>query len=214
MSIRDIEKKLGIPRSTLSGWFKNVPLSIHHTKKLQQRQKQNLIYARTKAVMWHNQQKQNRLRTAQEYARRTLSNIDCADKNILELSLAILYLGEGTKRRDITSMGNSDPRILRFFIHALRTVYGVPTDAFRCELHLRDDQNVAATTNYWSKELSMPVSSFGKPSVDARARGKATFERYRGVCVVRCGRVEIQRRLMYIANGFCDKIIDSAVMRG
>ena len=68
VSVRSIELKLGIPRSTLSGWFKNVILSDSQYAKLQKNHKLALINARKEAVKWHNQQKQDRISVAGQQA--------------------------------------------------------------------------------------------------------------------------------------------------
>ncbi len=164
------------------------------------------MVAREKAVIWHNAKKAERLALASYEANLTLKKLEGEKREIVELALAFLYLGEGSKKAIGTSMGNSDPTILRFFINALRFIYEIPTTDFKCELHLRADQNPILMKKYWSKELGLPLSNFGAVMLDIRTAGKPTYVHYKGVCVVRCSRVAIQRKLMYIARGFCDKI--------
>jgi len=62
---------------------------------------------------------------------------------------------------------------------------------------------------YWSKELNAPVERFGKVSIDKRTLGKPTYPDYKGVCVVDCGNVAIQRKLVYISKKFCQKISEN-----
>ncbi len=207
-SLRDVSKKLGIAPSTLSHWFRNVPLSAYHKKLLKKRADKSLISARKSAVVWHNAQKTKRLEVAREEALRTLGQLRLQSDPIIELALAILYLGEGSKKSDMTSMGNSDARILRFFVEALHRLYHIPRTDMRCELHLRDDQNISTAIQYWSRELQIPSKNFSRPSVDKRTRGRPTYPHYKGVCIVRCSRVAIQRKLMYIATTFCDTVAD------
>lgn len=145
-SIKDIEKMLGIPRSTLSGWFKSILLTKRQQTKLEQ------------------------------------------------------------KRNVGTSLGSSDTRIAKFFIRCLLTIYGMPKEKIKCYLHLRADQSPEKMKLYWSHELRLPLANFGKASIDKRTEGKATYPHYKGVCLIECGRVDIQRRLMYIAYGFCERI--------
>ena len=45
-------------------------------------------------------------------------------------------------------------------------------------------------------------------SVDKRTMKSATYLDYKGVCVVHCGRVAILRRLGFISEGFCSKILE------
>lgn len=201
-TLPSIELSLGIPRSTLSGWFRDISLSTRTTQKIFRRKELALAEARKKAVAWHNQQKHQRLQEAKNSAVHILSQIPTGSTSHLELALAFLYLGEGSKNQ-YTSMGNSKPETLRFFITAIHSLYAVPRADFRCELHLRADQNPETELAYWSKELRVSKSCFGKTSIDQRTAGRPTYSDYHGVCVVRCGRVAIQRKLMYIAEAFC-----------
>lgn len=209
-SIRDIEAELNIPRSTLSGWLRSIELKPSDRKRLNKRWADALVTARKGAVKWHNAQKEKRLIEAQAEAIKMLSKIDDTNKTHLEIALAFLYLGEGTKKSVITSLGNSDPRILKFFISAIHQLYQVPLTDFKCDLHLRADQDSDAEKRYWSRTLGISVTRFGKSVVDKRTIGTVTYSTYHGVCVVRCSRVALQRKLMYIANMFCDNIAELA----
>ena len=206
LSIRRVEKYLKIPRSTLSGWFKNVRLTKRQKERLCREWKKALVKARAKAVVWHNAQKQARLSLAQNQAQETLKNINLSDYYTLDLALAILYLGEGFKKAIGTGMGNSDPSILRFFIAALKRNYNVPVEQIKCALHLRSDQNPDKLKNFWSKKLSIPLKNFGATSIDQRTFGSKTFDDYKGVCVVTCSNVAIQRKLMYLSKLYCKEI--------
>lgn len=202
-SIGSIENMLGIPRSTLSGWFRSVSLTKRQQAKLKKQSDQGLVKARVVAVRWHNTQKSARLKEAAEMGSEVLKRIP-NDTATLELALAFLYLGEGTKTHAGTSLGSSDIRIAKFFVQCMKKIYAVPIEKIKCYLHLRADQNSEKMKRYWSKELLLPLANFGKASIDKRAAGKTTYPHYKGVCLIECGRVDIQRRLMYIANGFCE----------
>lgn len=205
-SLPYIHTKLGIPKSTLSYWLKNVVLTNLQKKKLRKDWQDALTKARKGAVLWHNEEKARRLRSAETEGLSLLKNIDMNDNNISELVLAILYLGEGTKAKCETGMGSSDPLILKFFIACLRKIYKVPEEKIKCELHLRADQNPQEMIKFWSNELNIAEENFTRPYLDKRTAGKRTYTSYKGVCLVRCGNVAIQRKLVYIAKHFCGHI--------
>ena len=206
-SIRDIEARLRIRKSTLSGWLKTIRLSQKQKIILFNKWKMALVSARLAAVAWHNKQKLNRLKQAESEAQDVLKNIDCENPVILELALSILYMREGFKN-SITGMGNSDPMILKFFIAILTKNFNIPINKFRCELHLRADQNPSQIKQWWSKELGIPLNNFLSVSIDKRTIGSITYPTYKGVCIVRCGSVAIQRKLMYLSKTFCQKVIN------
>lgn len=209
LSIGKIEAALGIPRSTLSGWFRKVKLTKKQKEDLHKNWLNALVSARIKAVEWHNNQKNQRMKIAEDQAREVFEEIDVADRNIIELALAMLYLGEGFKKSPTTGIGNSDPMILIFFITILKKIYNVKVEDLSCYLHLRADQDPEILKRYWSQQLNIPIENFGKSSIDKRTAGSQTYNSYKGVCVVRCKSIAIQRKLVYLSRIYCQKIIEN-----
>lgn len=207
LSIGSIENVLGISRSTLSGWFRDVKLSEQQKNKLLQNWRNALITARKKAVLWHNSQKAKRLEEAKNAANETLRRINLKSRDILELALAILYLGEGAKKTVETALGSSDPKILKFYLFVLKNVYNLDDKKIRCELYLRADQDPQEIKKFWVKELKLPIENFKYVNLDKRTRGSKTFPNYKGVCQLRCSNVAIQRKLLYLSNQFCEQVI-------
>ena len=205
-SLRDAKQKFGIPKATLSGWFKNVKLSDSKKKILDKKWRKALVYARTKSVIWHNVEKKKRIELAEKEAEKSLSKLKF-DSNEIEIALAMIYLGEGFKTSVCTGIGNSDPLVLKFFIRALEINYSFDRLKIKCELHLRADQNINLIRKYWSKELGIPIRNFTSVSVDKRTLGRKTYSHYKGVCVLRCGTVAISRKLVYLSRRFCERII-------
>lgn len=206
-SIIEVHKSLGVPKSTLNGWFKDTKLSQEQIKILKGNQFEALRAARIKARLWHIQQKENRLKQAEDQAIEVLSSINFEDKNIQQLALAMLYLGEGFKADRELGIGNSDPLILKFFIYAYLTNFNATKESIRCELYLRVDQDAEAMKKYWAKVLDLPLKNFTFVHFDERTAGSKTYARYKGVCSLRCGNVAVKRKLMYIAEKYCKKIL-------
>ena len=207
-SIRQIEKELSIPKSTLSGWFRNIELAENLRRELKRRSLEGLSRARERAAIWHKDQKIKRIEDAKREALSTLKAISFDDA-ILELALSILYLGEGAKAHG-TGMGSSDPLILRFFIYVLKKVYKVKSEYIKCALHLRADQDPVKLQRFWSGQLGLSPENFTLPSIDLRSSGKPTYATYNGVCVVTCGKIAIQRKLIFLSRSFCERAVSSA----
>ncbi len=204
-SIGVINKKYGIPKSTLSGWFRKIKLNKLQKERIYKAASIKMDNACKKAVLWHNKQKEMRLAHAKEDAYLTLNNLDINDKNILELALSFLYLGEGAKS-NVTSMGNSNPKILKFLINSVDKLYGIKPKDIKCDIHIRSDQNGEELNKYWSDTLNIPIENFGKFSIDKRTAKSNTYEHYKGVCILRMGTLHIQRKLLFLSDAFCDKI--------
>ena len=169
-----------------------------------------MVSAREKAAVWHSEQKEKRILFAETQARETMAQLDFDNHN-LELALAILYLGEGGKSQKGLVLGNSNPDILKFFVAALKILYKVGGEKLRCELHLRADQNPKKEVGYWSRELKIPKKRFQRSYLDKRTSGKKTFPSYHGVCVVAYDNLAIQRKLMYLYQLYCQKIIQQTL---
>jgi hypothetical protein len=212
-SMKAIKNLLGIPLSTLSGWLKEIELTEAQKERLNLNWREALSKARIEAIKWHNAGKASRLAIAAEQAEKTLIQNSPKDNANLELALAFLYLGEGAKNGH-TTLGSSNPEIARFFVNALRRLYQVPNEKFKCYLHLRADQDENVLKSYWANVLSLSISNFGKSSYDKRTVGKPTHEDYMGVCAVDCGMVEIQRKLMYIATRYSAQLADISKTEG
>jgi hypothetical protein len=165
-------------------------------------------YTRKNAVVWHNAQKKKRLEYAKQQALSVINKIDLSSKEIFELAVAMLYMGEGSKKNISTSLGNSDPLILKFFLTGMKKLFNIDPTKIRYDLHLRADQNSKEIKKYWSKELNVPIERFTQVSVDQRTARKPTYPNYKGVCVINCGTVAIQRKLVYLSRIFCEKIIE------
>ena len=206
-SLREVEKILHIPKSTLSGWFRSIKLSEKQKLILKVNQLKHLQKARKQAIKWHNLQREIRLKNAEEEAEKVLSKLDHNNKVIQELALAMLYLGEGSKNKSGTVMRNSDPLILKFFINSIIKNYDINIKKIKCSLHLRSDQNPELLKQYWSKELNIPLENFNSPSIDHRTTGRPTYPNYNGVCVIYCGNIALQRKLVFLSRKFCEKII-------
>lgn len=160
--------------------------------------------ARANAVKTHNRQKEDRLEEARNKAVEVIDQIKF-DGPTLDLAFAMLYLGEGAKSGS-TSLASSDPKILKFVLKVLQLNYQITPAMVRCDLHLRADQDPDQLKDYWSNQLGIPLEKFKSVSIDKRSEGKKTYDHYKGVCVLYCGSIAIQRKLVYLYTLFCEKI--------
>lgn len=204
MSMTVIERKLGIPRSTLSGWFKNIPLTKEQRALLAKSKQDGWTKAHARAAESHRTQKALRLLEAKRAAKKTLEHIELSDE-VLDLAFAMLYFNGGA-RTDATSIASSDPKILKFVLYVLKRNYGITPEMIHCNLHLRIDQDGQRLKEYWSEQLNAPLERFTHVAYDKRSSGKPTYDHYKGVCVIICGNIAIQRKLMYLYNLFCEKV--------
>lgn len=206
LSIGYIESKIGISRSTISSWLKRVELTKSQKNRLRNQWQLGMIKARKKAVLWHNFQKAKRLERAEREAEAVLKNLNLNNKNILDLALSMLYLGEGFKKSLNVGMGNADPNVLRFLIHVLKNNYQISKNALTAQLHLRADQNEQKEIRYWAKILNISEKNFKWTQFDRRTANRKTYSYYHGVCAIYCYDVAIQRKLLSISKQFINTV--------
>ena len=205
-SIVEIVNKLGVPKSTLSGWFKNVRLSNKQSEVLEKNKQEALVKARLLAARWHTTQKDERIKVAQSEAGTILATTTPSDLVLLEVALAFLYLGEGSKRNTM-SLANSNPQILKFYLTAFDVLYGIKRNSLSYYLHLRADQNPDELILFWSKVLEVNKNRFKLPSIDKRTVNRPTTSNYKGVCVAAKGNIKVQRRLLEISAIYSNMIL-------
>jgi hypothetical protein len=203
LSIKKIQTRTGVSLSTLSGWLRKVELTEKQRTKLHRDWRQALVKARVKAVKWHRTQREERERIVRNKVDLDYKSVIQRNRTVTEIALAMLYLGEGAKTRSQLGLGNSDPKVVRFYVDALRKLYSVPDSKLRVDLHLRADQDERTLKRYWSRQINVPLSRFNYVIKDKRTVGKPTYPGYKGVCFVAGGGVEIQRRLLYLAEVLC-----------
>lgn len=206
VSMTIIEREFGVPRSTLSGWFKDVELSEDQRTQLMKNRFDGWKKAREHAVISKNIAKTKRITIAKDQARDTLQRLPADSLAVMELALAMLYYGEGTKK-NVTSLGNSDILLLRFFLSALEKLYGIQRNTLRYELHLRHDHDEELLKQYWATRLDIRPENINYIVKDKRTIGKPTINEYKGVCVVHVRDLSIQRRLIALYNVYCSEVI-------
>ncbi len=205
-SITVISQRCGVAKSTLSGWFKDIQLTDTQKEKLLLNSSDALRKARLKASVWHNNQKRLRILDAEKHAAKINKSIPRNSDEILELALAMLYFGEGSKK-GTTSMGAADPLMLSFFLASIERVYHLDRNNFRYDLHLRYDQDELQLKEIWSKQLCVSIDKFKYVSRDKRSIGKPTRNGYPGVCQIFIGDISIRRRLISLYNIYCSEVV-------
>ena len=183
-SIGEISLKMEIPKNTLSGWVKDIQL----TEKQRERIKQKIIASgkigRTLAIKklaekikeW----KENIKVKVKHFEKLPLENPEVG-----KLVCGILYLCEGAKypASRFLHFGNSDCKLIYFFLNLLRKTYNIDEDKLRFSIGYRYDQNYEELKNYWSNLTGIPRSRCLNAKPDMRTKGKPTLRKdYRGVC--------------------------------
>lgn len=192
-----------IPKSTLSGWCKDIKLPDDYLERISKLNTENLGKGRRIAL------EINKIKREEFFKNLEKINIPVAkriaDKDIAKIALAMLCLAEGTKynpkRRPSFCLGNSDPRIIVIFLELLKHCFGFNLEKVRCTVQCRADQDIKLLENYWMKITGVPKRLFYKSRVDPRTVGKPTKKTdYKGVLRIDYFDYKVQHDLENLEN--------------
>ena len=169
MSYSQIKEKLGISKSTLSGWLHDFPLSEKMIREL--RADSPIRIERYRNTMRAKRDAKNKI-AYQKIANR-IGNI--SDREFLIAGL-FLYWAEGSKTKAFSiGLTNTNPKMLIFFILWLK-FFNVPKFKLKVHLHLYSDMKIKKQIHFWSKMLKIPISQFRKPYIKKTTLSSVTYK--------------------------------------
>lgn len=176
-SYNEINKLLGIPKSTLSTWLKNYPLS-------EQAKKNNL--ERVKLIWAKNITEFNR-RRSEKYQRDTkclIKNFSketplISDRNLFFIGLALFWAEGGKREKWNVRFVNSDPQIIQTMMLFFRKVCKVPDEKFTLRIHLYPCIKEKAAKKFWLKVTKLRVNQFrgSQIQISRSSKGKRPINR-------------------------------------
>jgi len=159
-SYGEIKRALGVPKSTLSSWFKNLELPTEVQKLLEEKgrvareQLMEFNRRRTKAIQIENQ----------EIRQEALDEIRSLSKYELLLVGAALYWGEGRKRwpqnDQRVQFVNSEPAMIVLFLRFLHEILQAPDEELRLVLRVHPNIDAESSVKFWSKITGIPSERF------------------------------------------------------
>lgn len=210
-SLREISEELGIPKNTLSLWLRDIELTPDQHKRLQEKKLKAGFAsegARFVAAEWHHRQKQDRIEAEHRKANNLLNSLE-QPAHADHIAAAMLYLAEGSKGKDAFAFANSNPDIIRYWLHLLRTGFTIDESKFRLRIMIRADQDSEAIRDYWIEVTN--IARCMAVYTDLRSVGKSpTYPNYKGVCTILYNDISIRRYLDAVAHGLMARAIGSA----
>jgi transcriptional regulator with XRE-family HTH domain len=162
-SIKEIQQALGVSRSSVSLWVRDVPLTPQQQEALIERVRLGPLRAGVASAA----RARERRAAFQEHGRQR-----ARDGSPLYASGCMLYWAEGGKRRNSVLLTNADPEVLSFFARFLREEFAVADDAMSvyCNLfadHLERQQELE---QFWLATLQLPGTALRKSIVNVYSK--------------------------------------------
>jgi hypothetical protein len=202
----EIVTELGqkVAQGTLSGWLSDIELTAEQKARIKQLEIEGSARGRPTGSQWNREQKQKRLQIAKEQAAPIVERLT-QNNEALMLMAAALYIGEGSKREDHFSFGNSDPQVIRTWMALLRRNFEIDERKFTGQLAISEGMDDEDLKQYWSEVTKIPLSQFIKSSIDRRPNKKKR-EGYKGVCKIHYYSLAIRRFLDALGQGVMDEL--------
>lgn len=144
----DIAAELGVSRSSVSWWTRDVPVELG-PRRLRPR-RPNVLERR----------KQAEIAELLEAGRRRIGTL--SEREML-VAGAALYAGEGSKADGTVAFANSDPRMVAFFCAWLRRFFDIDEGRLRMHLYLHDGLDLDAANRFWVEVTGIPQRQFVRP---------------------------------------------------
>ena len=187
-SYREITATLGVPKSTLSAWLRDVPLSDEHRTRLAQRSEDGI---RSRAVAI----RAGRIRRTEIIHATAAAEIgDLTDRELFLLGV-VAYWCEGSKAKPWSvsqrvTFINSDPGLVRLFLAWLRAIGISASDlSFRISIHERADVDRAMA--FWADVVGVSAAQFQRTTL--KRHQPSTNRRNTGTAYVGCLIVNVRR---------------------
>lgn len=158
-----IKEKLGVSKSSLTLWLKQVPFVANKIAI------NNILRAKNSLIVF-----QNNLRKTSEQEALALAQEDVGKMSKRDLSMFGLgiYTGEGSKTV-CTRVVNSDPTIIKTCVAWFQKIYGLKKENFSVRLHLYPDRDIEKCQKYWANQTGIPLSQFQTSNIDRRTNKKS-----------------------------------------
>lgn len=196
-SVNEIVKEVGVAKSSVSVWIRNVYLVPKARNRLLSRISMGQMMAaeskrkETKRVM-------DFYRGRDFVQMSKISHSRMSDK----ILCAIIYWCEGAKSHSSgVKFTNSDPHLVYTFLKLFRSAYNLDEAKFRICLHLHEYHNSAKQIAFWSKITRINPKQFMKPYLKPHT-GKRIKDNYPGCVAIGYHSNDIAKQLLSTAQAF------------
>ena len=200
-SYSEIKQIINVPKSTLSGWCRDIALTEKQALRLFKNKLKGSARGR---IIGAKRQQAKRLKQIADMLTEGKSEVGELSTRDRFLAGIALYAAEGTKTDKACSFANSDPRLIKFMSNWFREFCHVSEDRLRGAVWIHDNLDVGKAIKYWSNLTNIPASQFHKTYVVNNKNGSKKIRKNihtYGVFSVKFSDAKIHRRMMGWISG-------------
>ncbi|PIR57429.1 MAG: hypothetical protein COU72_00970 [Parcubacteria group bacterium CG10_big_fil_rev_8_21_14_0_10_41_35] len=157
MAMGEIAKKIGVSKSSVSYWVRDIAITKQQRSKLNANGHSVEAIEKRRIARLANTQKhrdiikQEALIEASQLVSQPLWCIGVA-----------LYWGEGGKTQQTARISNADPTVIFTMMRFFREICEIPEEKFRGHVHTFAHTNINKSVQYWSTVSDIPTTRFYK----------------------------------------------------
>jgi len=203
LSVKEIQKRLKVSRSSVSLWVRDIKLNKKQIEKLYLNKKTGALKGSIIAAM-------NKIQAREELTQRLMKegikDVGKLSKRDRFIAGIALYFAEGNKEDSSVVFSNTDPRAIGFMTNWLREICKVSEDKFRGALYIHDNLNEKKAKRFWSNITGIPLRQFTKTYIvkNNPNRFRKTKHIY-GVFRITVSNVNLHRKIMGWIAGVLEK---------
>lgn len=166
-SMGDIAEQIGVAKSSVSYWVRDVRLTKDQRNKLNQNgHSVDAIEKRRISRM-----SKTDLRRTEIIEQAKTEAVQLYNNPLWCIGVS-LYWGEGGKTQNMVRISNSDPAVITLMLRFFTEVCNAPIEKMRGHVHTFSHQHVGKTEQYWSELSGIPLSQFFKTYVKQSSASK------------------------------------------
>ena len=157
----EIRAEISVPKSTLSGWLRNVELSKRQEESIRKRGYSKSQNNRKGYNLgeWNRLKRQREIVAIRRKAKREVKRMTSEQFFVSGL---MLYWAEGNKSGKEVRFSNSDPICIAFMMKWFRRTFKIGSDRFTLRIHFHQGQDEQSLRRYWAKITGLTQKHFRK----------------------------------------------------
>lgn len=168
-SINEISNLLGVAKSSVSIWVRDIQLTPDQFLELSGRPYTSEAVEKRRTARLKSESNKRDLLVG--IAKKSIRKISAKD---LLLIGTMLYWAEGGKTQRMVRFSNGDPRMIKIMMEYFRRVCEVPEEKFRGYIHIHPHLDHIAAEKYWSDIAGIPLTQFfktyRKPNISSQGK--------------------------------------------
>ena len=199
LSVKAIQKQLGVSRSSVSRWVRDVKLTRKQLKKLYLNKKTGALKGSIIAAVNAQKRRKALIKKLLKEGAKEVGKLSKRDKFLMGVSL---YFAEGSKTDKNVAFSNSDARSIKFMMDWFRSYCNVPEKKFRGSLYLHDNLDKKKAKTFWSKLTHISLDQFTKTYIvkNKESRFRKTKHEF-GIFRIVISDVNLNKKIMGCISG-------------